>query len=162
MIPKAFQNTTSPNDMQNYAYVTIRLSTDAFNEVIAIKSIVPLGYGYLDSMASVFSAISILLIVYKLLMGDMRLNPFGWIQRWVFRSRTRKFIEKIKQGKDEEAAADDEDEWLAHVLFTLYIDGNGLEQHKDKPSLKSGLKDAIRRLKSRWADTSPQDRHDQV
>jgi hypothetical protein len=76
-------------------------------------------YGLLETLASIFSAFSVLLLMYKSIMGDFRLSPFGWMQKRLLWSTTDAFIERINRNKQD-------DEWLQDVLFSFFIDGNGL------------------------------------
>jgi hypothetical protein len=138
-LPDEFQNSTIP--VQQFAYFSISLEEQGSTfeiTVVTFKS----SYGLLEVLASLFSAISILLLLYKKLMGDFRLNPLGWVQRKLLRSRTTAFIERVLGDKD------DADEWLEHVLFSLYLNGNGLEGD-ETVGFKDDVKRVIHRLKSR-------------
>jgi hypothetical protein len=140
-LPDEFQNNTN---IQQFVYFSISLEGQAGRFETNVVTSKP-SYGLLEVLASVFSAFSILLLLYKLLMGDFRINPLGWVQRKLLRSRTSAFVERVLGDKDD---AEDADEWLERVLFSLYLNGNGL-QGDETTSFEDRVKRVIHRLKGK-------------
>jgi hypothetical protein len=134
-LPTPFQNASTA---ATFAYISVRLGrSDGVVPVTVISS--SYSYGYLEMMASLLSAFSILLLAYKAIMGDFRVNPLGWMQKYVLYNSTKQLMQRVKDQKD--------NEWLENVLFTFYINGNGLYSEQD-----SVFKTTLAKLKRRWSD----------
>jgi hypothetical protein len=137
LVPEAFSNVSN---IQDYAMVTIQLIRDGGGSIPYTVIAYETSYGWLEMLASIFSAFSILLLVYKLLMGDGKLDPFGWVQKRILVKTTKAFVEHVKESKD--------DEWLENVLFAFYIKANGIsELEEEGVDVKQRMRGLMQRLR---------------
>jgi hypothetical protein len=91
-------------------------------------------YTLLEVLASLFSALSVLILVYHVLMGDARLQPMGWVQRYATRGSAYVYANNATRISGSDAHK------LQNMLYSLYVvpvDGCTLDQVDDDKSIIS-------------------------